>query len=72
MAKNLLVEDDEVNRDMLSRRLKRRGGVDHLEAGIGSQGTAVRGSAFFGGLRRAPRATQREESCDDKDSLRGG
>ena len=54
MAKNLLVEDDEVNRDMLSRRLKRRGGADHLEVGIGSQGTAVRGSAFFGGLRRAP------------------
>ncbi len=39
MAKILLVEDDEMNRDMLSRRLKRKG-FEVIVAGDGQQGVA--------------------------------
>jgi two-component system, cell cycle response regulator DivK len=39
MAKILLVEDNEMNRDMLSRRLQRRG-HDVLVAGDGADGVA--------------------------------
>lgn len=40
MHKILLVEDNEMNRDMLSRRLKRRG-IDVLVAVDGAEGVAV-------------------------------
>lgn len=40
MAKILLVEDNEMNRDMLSRRLKRRG-YDVIMAFDGSQGVSM-------------------------------
>ncbi len=39
MAKILLVEDDEMNRDMLSRRLQRKG-FEVIVAGDGQQGVA--------------------------------
>jgi two-component system cell cycle response regulator DivK len=40
MAKILLVEDNEMNRDMLTRRLERKG-YEILVAGDGAQGVAV-------------------------------
>lgn len=40
MSKILLVEDDEMNRDMLSRRLKKRG-YDVMIATDGEQGVAM-------------------------------
>jgi two-component system, cell cycle response regulator DivK len=44
MAKILLVEDNEMNRDMLSRRLQRRG-HEVLVAGDGAEGVALARSA---------------------------
>jgi two-component system cell cycle response regulator DivK len=40
MAKILLVEDNEMNRDMLARRLKRRG-YEVISAGDGQEGIAM-------------------------------
>ena len=44
MAKILVVEDNEMNRDMLSRRLKRRG-FDVVVAADGAEGVAMSRSA---------------------------